>query len=120
MCFGAANSVGNCSGWASLLSDAAARTGKRGCLSLSATHDLESEIVVGMPSCLSPSADAPLLEDRGDSVDGGLGGETSPTMASAAGRGDTDNVQTNSGSTTLGAPAIIEQHLRRRSSDVSR
>lgn len=120
VCFGAANSVGNCSGWASLMSNAAARAGKRGCLSLSAAHDLESDVSVGMTSCFSPSADAPLLEDRGNPVDGADEGETSPMMASAAGRGDTDIVRTNSGSTTPGTAPIIKQHLRRRSSEVSR
>lgn len=120
MCFGAANSVGNCSGWASLLSNAAARTGKRGCMSLSATHDLESDVSVGIPSCLSPSAGAPLLEDRGDPVNNGEWDETLPAMGSAAGRGDTDIVRTNSESTTPGTAVIIEQQLRRRSSEVSR
>ena len=118
VCFGAANSVGNCSGWASLLSQAATRTRSNGCLSRAMSYDAENVIAVGAPSCLSPCADAPLLGDS-EGFGGGSVGEPSPAPAPGAGRGEPKIALSNDGIASNGVALPSERVLRRRSADLS-
>lgn len=122
-CYGAQRSVGNCTGWSTILLAAAAASARASpdrCVALSA-DDLENSLMIrddvnvdrngnsgggnASTGFLPPSAEQPLLapEEEDDSVPGGPG-------AGSAGGG---SVQ------TLSATSSHDQLVRRRSSDAN-